>query len=77
VSRARKRKDVVPDRIIFSIPFNREPFLSTLCMFRQGTVGEAKSLDGTVVLDDVHDATGIQRIESQVAEGNRNDGSDL
>jgi hypothetical protein len=29
-------------------------------MFPQGAVGEAKSLDGAFLIDDVDDATGIQ-----------------
>src|SRR5580704_1198220 len=74
----REGKDVVPDRIIVSIPFNRESLFSGLCMFRQGAVGKPESLRGAAFfIDDVDDATGIQRIEPEVTYGNRYVGSHL
>ncbi|MGA2644960.1 MAG: hypothetical protein ABSF15_09615 [Candidatus Sulfotelmatobacter sp.] len=64
-------------RIIASMPFNREPLFSALCMLRQGAVGEAKSLHGVVFIHDIGDATGVQRIEPEVVYGNCYVGADL
>lgn len=74
---AGKRENVVPDLIFVSIPFNSESLFSALCMFRQGAVGEGKSLPWAFVMDDVDDATGVQRIEPEVTYQNRNLGSNL
>jgi hypothetical protein len=46
-------------------------------MFRQGTVGKAEPLHGAFLIDDVHDATRIQRIEPEMMYQNRNVGSGL
>jgi hypothetical protein len=73
----RESKDVVPNAIIISIPFNGESFFSALCVFRQGSIGEAKSLHGYFFLDDVDDAAGVQRIEPEMMDGNRHVSSDL
>src|ERR1700757_3477115 len=45
-------------------------------MFRQGAIGEAKSLHGVFFIEGVDDATGIQRIEPEVMYRNRNVASD-
>jgi hypothetical protein len=46
-------------------------------MFHQSAVGEAESFDWAVLIDDVDDATGVQRIEPEVTYQNCNVGSDL
>ena len=46
-------------------------------MFSQSAVGEAKPLHRTFLIDDVDDATSIQRVEPEVTYQNRNVGSDL
>jgi hypothetical protein len=59
------------------MPFDRKSFFSSFCMFRQGAIGEPKSLDGTILINEVNDPTRIQRIKSKVIYRNRNAGSDL
>ena len=69
-------KNVVPDLIAVPIPFDRESLFSALCMFRQGAVGKAQSLYWVFFIDDIDDATGVQRIEPEMTYRNRNLGSD-
>jgi len=45
-------------------------------MFGQGSIGKAESLYGAFFIDNLDDATGIQRIEPEVMYGNRYVGSD-
>jgi len=46
-------------------------------MFHQCAIGEAKSLHTAVLIDDIDDSTGVQRIEPEVTHQNRDIGSDL
>src|ERR1700693_188 len=59
------------------MPFDRESFFSAFCVFRQGAIGEPKSLDGTVLINDAYDPARIQRMESEVIYRHRNAGSNL
>jgi hypothetical protein len=46
-------------------------------MFQQGAVGEPKPLGGTILIDDVNDAAGVQRVEPEMMHGDRKVSSGL
>lgn len=51
--------------------------LSALRMLPQSAVSETKPLDGAVLIDDINDAAGVQRMEPEIMHRNRNLGSHL
>src|SRR5437667_11150588 len=59
--RPRKREDLVPDRAVLPIPFDREALFATLGVLRQRAVREREPADRIVLVDDVRDPAGMQR----------------
>ena len=61
----RKGHDVVPDTPVTAVPFEEEPFLTGFDMAGQGAIGEPESSDRSGLVDDVHNAAGIEPPHSQ------------
>src|SRR5207248_10004625 len=68
-----KREDVIPDVLIAAIPFDRESFLAALGMLRQSPIREPEPpyCVVLVLVQDIHDAAGVQRPQAERAHENR------
>src|SRR2546426_85912 len=65
VPRSRECKDVIPDRVVTLVPFDRESLLPLLGVLRQGPVRKPVTSDRRVILEDVHDTASIERPHTQ------------
>src|SRR5580765_4922106 len=58
-----KGEQVIPDLVFVALPFHHESLFSALSMFRQGAVSKPKPLGGAILIEDVNDAAGVERVE--------------